>query len=270
MAVITLTTDLGTRDHYVAAIKGVIYSQIPDARIVDVSHDIQPFSTTQAAFVLRNCWRDFPKGSVHIVGVNPDISNDIVHAIVMYEGHYFIGADNGLFSLLFEKKPDEVYELNITQDSDDLTFPTKNLFAKAACHIVRGGTPGVIGRLRDQIKEAQDFRPPVEDNVIKGNVIYVDRYGNVTTNISRALFRDIGKGRDFNIMIKRARFDIRKIHNNYNEVAEGERVALFGSAGFLEIAINKGTVGNGGGASDLFGLQLNDLIRIEFNANQNR
>ena len=270
MAIITLTTDLGTRDHYVAAIKGVIYSQVADVNIVDITHEIQPFNTQQAAFVLRNSWKEFPRGTVHIMGVNPDINDQTIHAIVVYDGQYFIGADNGLFSLTFEKKPDEIYELNLTQDSDELTFPTKNLFAKAACHLIRGGTPGVIGRRVETIREAHDFRAPVEDNVIKGNVIYIDRYGNVTTNISKHLFKEIGKGRDFNIMIRRARFDIRKISTHYSDVGEGDRLALFSSTGFLEIAINKGAEGNGGGASELFGLKINDIVRIEFNANQNR
>ena len=265
-----MTTDMGTRDHYVASIKGLILSQNPDATIVDISHEIPPFSTTQAAFVVRNCWKDFPKGTVHIVGINPDRKEDINHVIVVCDGHYFIGADNGIFALLLAKKPDEVYELNITQDSDEITFPTKNLFAKAACHIARGGTPEVIGRRQEAIRDAHDFRPPVEDNVIKGNVVYIDSYGNVITNISRQLFREIGRGRDFTIMFKRARFDIRKIHDHYNQVADGERVAIFGASGFLEIAINKGTENNGGGANALFGLKLTDIVRIEFNANQSR
>lgn len=270
MAVITLTSDMGTRDYYVAALKAFILAQAPEVQIVDISHEILPFSTVQAAFVIRNCWEDFPKGTVHVIGVNADADEDIHHKIVAVDGHYFIGADNGIFSLLFDRKPDRVYELNLNQDSDDLTFPTKNLFIKAACHLTRGGTPEVIGKEIEDVKAAEDFRAIVEESVIKGTVVYVDNYGNVVTNISMGLFKEVGRGRDFAIMFKRASMDIRKIHNAYNEVSEGEKVALFGSSGFLEIAINKGAPGNGGGANSLFGLKLNDIVRIEFNANQGR
>lgn len=270
MAIITLTSDMGTRDYYVAALKAAIWSQAPEVQIVDVSHNVLPFSTVQAAFVLRNCWKDFPKGTVHIIGVNSDATPEIHHTIVSVDGQYFIGADNGIFSLLFDKKPDRTYELNLSQDSDDMTFPTKNLFVKAACHLTRGGTPEVIGKEIEGVKAAEDFRAIVEENVIKGTVVYVDNYGNVVTNINRSLFKEIGKGRDFAIMFKRAHMDIRKIHNTYSDVSEGEKVALFGSSGFLEVAINKGAPGNGGGANTLFGLKLNDIVRIEFNANQSR
>ena len=270
MAVITLTSDMGTRDHYVAALKASILTQAPEVSIVDISHDILPFSTVQASFVIRNCWKDFPKGTVHVIGINADASEESQHKIVSVDGHYFIGADNGIFALLFDKKPDRIYELNLNQDSDDLTFPTKNLFIKAACHLTRGGTPEVIGKEIESVRQAEDFRATVAENIIKGNVVYIDNYGNVVTNISHSLFKEIGRGRDFLIISKRASMDIRKIHNGYNQVSEGEKVALFGSSGFLEIAINKGAPRNGGGANCLFGLKLNDIVRIEFNANQSR
>jgi S-adenosylmethionine hydrolase len=261
---------MGTRDYYVAALKASILSQAPEVNIVDISHDIMPFSTVQAAFVLKNVWKDFGKGTVHIIGVNADASEDIHHKIVVVDGQYFIGADNGVFSLLFDRKPDHIYELNLNQDSDDLTFPTKNLFIKAACHLTRGGTPEVIGKEVESVESAEQFRATVEENVIKGNVVYIDNYGNVVTNIGLNLFKEVGRSRDFAIMFKRASMDIRKIRNSYNEVSEGEKVALFGTSGFLEIAINKGAPGNGGGANSLFGLKLNDIVRIEFNANQGR
>jgi S-adenosyl-L-methionine hydrolase (adenosine-forming) len=261
---------MGLRDYYVAAVKGAILSQVEDVQIIDISHEIKPFNIVQAAFVVRNCWSSFPKGTVHVIGVNPDLNENTKHVIVVNDGHYFIGADNGFFSLIFDKIPDDVFELNITQDNDEITFPTKNLFVKAACHIARGGTPEVVGRRVKSVRQAQDFRPVIEEHVIKGTVVYIDNYGNVITNISNSLFKEVGRGRDFAIMFKRASLDIRKIREHYNQVPEGERLALFSSSGFLQIAINKGAPGNGGGANTLFGLKLNDIIRIEFNANQSR
>jgi S-adenosylmethionine hydrolase len=270
MAIITLTTDMGLRDYYVGALKGAIYSQVDDVEIVDISHHIKPFDTYQAAFVLRNAYVDFPPGTIHIIGVNPDAAHDLNHLIVRYTDQYFIGADNGVFSLLFDKRVDDVFELNLSQDSDDLTFVTKNLFAKAACHLARGGTPEVIGKRIEGIRQSERFRPVIDNHLIKGTVIYIDSYGNVITNISHQLYRDVGKGRDFSLQMGLSKHDIREIKTVYNEVKEGEKLALFGSSGFLEIAINKGTPESGGGAHMLFGLKVNDTIRIEFNANQNR
>ncbi len=270
MAVITLTSDMGLKDFYVASVKGAIYSQVPDVKIVDISHQVKPFNIQQAAFVIGHCWFDFPPGTIHIIGVDPDITEERHHLIVKYKDHYFIGADNGIFKLLFESVPDEIFELNITQDTDENTFPTKNLFVKAACHLARGGTPEVIGRKIESLKDAEVIRPVVEEGVIKGSVIYIDAYGNAITNITRELFNKVGKDRDFTIMFKRATYDIRKIHNNYNDVGDGQKVALFGASKLLEIAINKGAPGNGGGADSLFGLKLNDVIRVEFNVDKNR
>lgn len=264
MAIITLTTDMGTRDYYVAALKGSIYSQLPDATLVDISHHIPPFDIAQAAFVLKNCYKDFPKGTIHIMGVNPESSKDVGHVIVSYSGQWFIGADNGIFSLLFEKQPDAIFELNITPEVDEFTFPTKFVFGKAACHIARGGTPEIIGKRIEKLQQRQIFRPVAEENFIRGGVQYIDSYGNVLTNITKALFNEVGRGRPFTIFFRRATYDINTINRSYNEVPEGEKVAIFSSSGYLEIAINKGVEGSGGGANKLFGLKLNDIVTIQF------
>ena len=133
-SIITLTSDMGYRDYYVAAVKGVIYSQCPNCHVVDISHSITPFNTFHAAWVLKNAYLNFPKGTVHILSVNSEGSDDIAQVVVDYDGHYFIGADNGVFSLMFDKKPDRVFEININQDSDSMTFHSRDLFLKAACH----------------------------------------------------------------------------------------------------------------------------------------
>ncbi len=264
MAIITLTTDMGLKDYYVASVKGAILSQFPEAVIVDISHDVPPFNIAQASFVIRNAYKDFPKGTVHIIGVNPDADMDTHHLAVEFDGHYFVGADNGIFSLLFDKPLEHIFELSITQDSDDLTFPTKHVFVKAACHIARGGTMEVIGKRIETIRQRELFRAVVEGSIIRGTVIYIDSYGNVITNITESLFKEVGKGREFSIYFRKADYDITRISQAYNEVPEGEKVALFSATGYLEIAINKGVEGSGGGANKLFGLKVNDTVRIEF------
>lgn len=262
MSIITLSTDMGLRDFYVAAVKGALLRQMEEARIVDISHDIEKFNISQAAYLLRNVYREFPEGTVHIIGVKPELSSHIAHVVVKEKGHYFIAADNGIFSFLFDHELEEVFELNINQDTDDLSFPTKDIFTKAAVHLARGGTPEVIGR-RTQIKNNyQRLNPLTDADSIKGHVLHVDSYENLITNISESMFQEIGRGRDFQIRFRREH--LKEIHASYNSVKAGEALALFSSAKFLEIALNQGTYNGGGGAASLFGLKVDDMIRIDF------
>lgn len=255
---------MGLKDYYVASVKGAILKELPDAKIIDISHEIAAFDIAQASFVIKNCYKDFPKGSIHIIGVNPEETDANRHVIVENNGHFFIGSDNGIFSLLFDTVPDNIYELTIMEETESQSFPTKNVFVKAACHIARGGTPEIVGFKRDGINQRQLFRAAIDEHVIKGTVSYIDGYGNVLTNITKSVFKEVGKGRPFKIYLTRAGYAISKIHAQYNDVPEGEKIALFSSSGNLEIAINKGVDGSGGGASALFGLKLNDTITIEF------
>jgi S-adenosylmethionine hydrolase len=263
MAIITLLSDMGTRDHYVAAVKGAILSQLPEAVIVDISHSIAPFNNLHAAFVLRNAWKEFPPGTVHIIGVNPEANAQTAHVAVKQGGHFFIGADNGIFSLLFDERVEEAYELTLKLDTDHQTFPTKNVFVKAACHLGRGGTVEMLGRRMNTVREQLSVRPVVMGDTIKGEVIHVDHYGNVVTNITQDLFTSVVKHRKFRISLGRRMHDIEQVHKTYADVPHGERVAFFGDSGHLEIAINKGVTGGGGGAAQLLGLQVTSAILLE-------
>ena len=144
MAIITLTTDLGTKNSYLASVKGAIYSQIENVKIVDISNDIIPFNIQEASFVLRNCFKDFPIGTVHIISVDDELTINNEHVAVKANGHYFVGPDNGLFSLLLnETKAERIVKLNITQTTNCTTFATKNIFVPlivlgALCSICLG------------------------------------------------------------------------------------------------------------------------------------
>lgn len=264
---------MGYRDYYVAAVKGIIYNIVPDIIIIDISHHISPFDIAQASFILRNTYPNFPPGTIHIIGVNPekvkrtgafDMRDEVNHVIIKHEGQYFIGADNGIFSLLFDQVPEDIYEITLDTGVEHSTFPTRDVFAKIACLISSGMPLDEMGKRVNSVKERSVFRPVAEENIIRGTVIYIDSYGNVITNITQSLFNHTGKGRPFTIFFRREDYDITEISRNYSNVPEGEKVALFGSSGYLEIAINKGVEGSGGGASSLFGLKVNDTIRIEF------
>ena len=259
MSIITLTTDLGLKDYYAAGIKGHILSQLPDATIVDISHEIPAFNISVAAFCLKNCYYDFPKGSIHIIGVSPEANEFTRHVVIKYQNHYFIGADNGMFSLLFDEIPEVIFDLNIISNEEKRTFPTKDIFVSAACHIGRGGTLELIGTKIEGLTERTNFQPVIEDDVIRGMAMYIDSYGNVTTNITKSLVKLVGKNRDFSIVFRRSDYNIHELKFNYSEVPEGEKLALFSTNNHLEIAINKGN------ASKLFGIKLSDTIRIEFN-----
>jgi S-adenosylmethionine hydrolase len=258
MSIITLTTDLGLKDYYVASIKASIYSELSDACIIDISHEIPAFNIGVAAFCIKNCFQDFPEGSIHIIGVSPEANEHVRHVVVKHKGHYFVGADNGIFSLLFDEKPEDIFEINIVPDEDRRTFPTKDVFVKVACHIGRGGTLEIIGTRIDNLTEKTNFAPVIEEETIRGMAIYIDSYGNITTNITKQLFHLVGKNKPFSIVFRRSDYNISKIDFNYSDVPEGEKLALFSNTDHLEIGINKGN------ASKLFGIKLADTIRIEF------
>ena len=256
MAVITLTSDWGHKDHYLGAVKGNILSKLPDATIVDISHEISPFDLKEASFILRNVYQDFPPGTIHIIALNTTESGDHPHTIVYIHEQYFIGTDNGIFSLIFDEMPDKMVELDILQDSGLFTFATRDRFVKAAVHLAEGKKMEDLGAKKEGWEKQTLFNPVVSGNEIRGLVIYIDNYENVITNITEKMFLDVQKGRKF--IIEYRGETLRRISKSYFDVPVGEIVALFGSTGHLEIALNQGN------ASSLLGLYLNDPVRIEF------
>lgn len=235
MPAITLTTDLGLHDYYVGALKGAILSQMPEVIIVDISHSVPAFDIRHAAYVLRQAYPNFPKGTIHILGVNAETATVQNHIAIYCDGHYFIGTDNGVFSLLFEKVPDKIYDLsNIRQETDLLIFPVKDIFVKAACHLARGGTPEVLGVQKNDFRKVDTVNPVFADGTLHGTVIYIDSYGNTVINITKQQFNETVKGKSFTIEFSGE--VINEISTSYSETVGGNILALFNSAGYLEIA----------------------------------
>ena len=274
MSLITLTTDFGTKDHFVGAVKGAIYSELSDAKIVDITHEISPFNITETAYILKNSYKSFPDGTIHIVGVDSELSRDNKHIALELDNHFFVCPDNGLISMIAsEIKPTRIVEINI-HDRIESSFPVLDVFVQVACFIARGGNLTVIGKEIQEFKKLIEIQPQVNQaqNQIIGGVVYIDNYGNVITNISKKMFQDIGKGRRFKATARRYSFS--KIFTKYNEVAgnsahdsvqyDGSNLAIFNSAGFLEIAIYRSNLATVGGASTLLGLNYRDPITIEF------
>lgn len=264
MAIITLTTDLGIEDYYVSAVKGTILKAMNgEVTLVDITNKIKIFDIRNAAYTIKHSFENFPKGTIHIVGVDSGISTARQAILMEYKGHYFIGADNGLFSLIYDTAPSNLYELNLDIDTNVLTFPTRDIFAKAACHIARGGTPEFIGKRIEKIATFQKPIPQTQEYFIRGSVVHVDSYGNAITNISKKLFDEIGKKRNFTIGFRN--YEVKDLSSTYSDVGDGMKLALFNTGGNLEIAINRGVEGYGGSASQLLGLKEDEIVTVTFN-----
>src|SRR6056297_824034 len=210
MAIITLTTDFGLKDHFVGVLKGSIYSELPDAKIVDISHDIAPFNIQECAYILKNSYHSFPKGSIHIVGIDSEATEENQHIAVLIDGHYFIGANTGVIGLITsEIKPEKIFEIKIP-DPFHGSFPVLSVFVQVASHIARGGTLEVVGKPFSELKELKEFIPRIVDDGKKiiGSVIYIDNYGNVVTNIQKHLFEAYKKGRDFELLVRNHKIKI--------------------------------------------------------------
>lgn len=275
MAIITLTTDFGYKDHFVGAVKGTILSNLPEVNIVDISHAISPFNIQECAYILKNAYQSFPEGTVHIVGVDSELSPENEHIVVQVDGHYFVSANSGVISLITsEITPEKVVEIHLPNTSPG-SFPVLNVFVQAACHIARGGKLEVIGKPFDSLKELKEFEPRVSNDgkTISGNVIYIDNYGNVVTNIQKSVFEAYRNGRDFELTARTT--TIKKIENSYNGIINfnlernqrkgpGDALALFNSAGYIELAIYKSDLNSVGGASSLLGLNYRDTVTINF------
>jgi len=275
MAIITLTTDFGHKDHFVGALKGTIYKELSDAKIVDITHTVSPFNIQECAYILKNSYKAFPEGTVHIVGVDSEPTIENQHIAVLVDNHYFISANNGVISLITsEIEPEKVVEINIP-NSIVGSFPVLDIFVKVACHIVRGGKLEVVGKSFDDLKELKEFAPRItnEGKTIVGSVIYIDNYGNVITNIRKSLFEAYRNGRKFEINARNRK--INQIHNRYSDIINfdlgknqrkgpGDLLALFNSSDYLELAIYKSDLNTVGGASTLLGLDYRDTIIINF------
>ena len=275
MPVITLITDFGNKDYAVAAVKGAIVSTVQNPQVIDISHQIEPYNVTQAAYVLKNAYITFPKGSIHIIGVESEKTPENEHIAMFFDGHYFIGADNGIFSIIKGAlKADKIVAINI-HDQSSIAFPVLDAFIKVAAHLSRSGTLDVIGKTADQIRELVELRPVInmKGDQIVGSVIYVDNYGNVITNITRKIFNEVCKSRGFTIFARNVKF--RKVYETYSDAIDfsipkekrdedGKKIALFNDADHLELAIYKSNPQSVGSAYSLFGLEYRDSVTVKF------
>jgi S-adenosylmethionine hydrolase len=274
MSIITLTTDFGLRDHFVGALKGKILSEYREAAIVDISHHIDLFNVSEASYIIGAAYSSFPKGTVHLIGVDCERTKENRHIAMQWNDHYFICADNGILSMLTQKiVPQKIVEINIhdrlPEDCVDL-----DVFVTVACHLAKGGLLNVIGREITEIKETNELQPVIatDKGSIKGYVVYIDHFGNCVTNISKRMVKEVAKGRDFELAFSNK--NIKAIKEGYSDWTvnerfslkdyEGEKLALFNEAGFLEIAIYRSNPLTVGTARSLLGLKYRDVVTVIF------
>ena len=276
MSIITLITDFGNKDHFVAKIKGDIYSSFEKAKIVDISNNVSPFNIMEAAYILENTYKSFPENSVHIIDVDSEKTIEKKHIVVYLDNHFFISADNGILSILCQNiNPEKIFEITIHEKINQIDSSSK-IFSEVACHLAKGGKPELIGKEITEIKSVKNLKPFVNEDQsqIVSSVIYIDNFGNVVTNLKRDVFEEIRKGRSFEISVRNYKF--KKIYNKYTDIVnynvplnqrndEGKGMVVFNSSDFLQISIYRSNPQNVGTASSLMGLKIYDSVTISFN-----
>ncbi len=242
---ICLLTDFSLKDGYVGVLKGVISNIAPKASIIDLSHEIETYNILQAGFVLYQSYRYFPKGTIFVAVVDPGVGSERKPILINTEHYYFIGPDNGIFSLvLSEEKVEQIVHLQNSKyflNSVSSTFHGRDVFAPVAAHLSLGISCSSFGQKMEQCQKLHEFFPAIKKDRIFGRVLSIDRFGNMITNISKRFLEEIFSDLDFALSIKGK--NIRKIYSHYAEGKKGELFLLFGGSGFLEIAMNQGSAG---------------------------
>lgn len=255
MAIVTLLTDSGKSDHYAAAIKAAILSINPGIKIVDISHQVAPCDIAHGAFLLKAIFRDFPKGTVHLVGVDSVGNQGDPFIALKLEDHFFVGVDNGLFGLISTKAHQSLVELNSINPVES-TFPEKDILAPVAAKLASEVAITTLGKPMTSFKKMTDRHVKATRRQIAGHVIRVDGYGNLVTNVPKTDFDILSKGKNFTVQFGGEKF--RRIHTNYNQAEQGDCFLIFNSLGLLEIGIYKGN------ANELLGLDYDSPINITF------
>lgn len=241
--VITLFTDFGTRDIYAGVMKGVILSICPDVQIIDLTHEIPPQDIRAAAWQISASYNYFPKGSVHVAVVDPGVGTSRRPILVACDGHFFIGPDNGLFSLLYQSEmPFDVYVLNQKKyflDKISATFHGRDIFAPVAGHLACGTPPEELGeRIRDPVIFSAT-KPEFDGRTLYGEVVWIDRFGNLITSISKQEFEKHIQKKPF--VIKAGSISLKFLQKTYAGDKKHGIIALFSSSDLLEIAAVSGS-----------------------------
>ena len=248
MPLVTLTSDIGEQDYLVGAVKGRMLRINPEFQIVDITHKLLPFNFPQAAYVCRNAVKNFPEFTFHVILVNLFESRPEQLLLAFHKDQYLICADNGLLGMILEERPEMLLGLPLEKTAIKNTLYCIDIAARAITQLVNGAPVAHIGVPDAGYLEKNPLRPTSGDNWLEGQIIFIDNFENVIVNITQEQFEQQRRGRRFKIIFKRDEM-IERISGSYADVPQGEKLVLFNSAGYMEIAINKGN------AAGLFGLQ---------------
>lgn len=243
MRVIALLTDFGLSDNFVGVTKGVIARINPQAKCIDITHEVVRHDIFQAALILKASYKYFPKWTIFLVVVDPGVGSKRKPIIIRSKNYFFVGPDNGCLSLA--ANCDGIKEIVAIENKRyflkplSCTFHGRDIFAPAAAYLAQGKSLNTFGKTLDSIKCLKLPQPKVSKNILRGEVIYIDRFGNLVTNIEEDLFERISRNKRFKLKIKDVQID--SVAGAYQEVAPGEPLAIFGSFGFLEISVNQGS-----------------------------
>jgi S-adenosylmethionine hydrolase len=237
---ITLTTDFGQSDHFVGTMKGVILNLAPRARIIDITHEIAPFEVNEAAFTIAQAWTYFPKGSIHIIVVDPGVGSERRPILAEAGGHYFIAPDNGVLSMIYDgtrPKVRVISNLKLAAKNISRTFHGRDIFAPAAAHLSRGIPPARFGTpIEDYVRSFLVKPTQLSRREWSGAILKVDRFGNLITNFRIDEFPDV-KTRPVELRVGLER--VHRLALTYSEAAPGEVFAIVGSSGYVEVAANQ-------------------------------
>lgn len=239
--IITLTTDFGLQDYYVSAMKAVILRIAPEVRLIDISHEIPDQDIMAGSWVVQNSTPLFPDESVHMVVVDPGVGTERNPIALKVDGRYYVGPDNGIFSLLTNDREFEAVRLNNREywlEAPSNTFHGRDIFAPVAAHLANGVALEELGDTLDSLATYRWPEPIADKDGLQGWIIHIDKFGNLITNLSSTLIENVISDKNVKIYVGNTILD--ELVTTFGAVAEGEPAAYIGSSGMLEIGINKG------------------------------
>jgi len=261
-SIITLLTDFGTKDHYVASMKGVILNINPRCLLIDITHQVSPHDIREGAFILANACSHFPKGTIHLSVVDPGVGGARKPILLVTQNYYFVGPDNGLFTMIAQKE--RVKQIIVLDKQKyhlskvSATFHGRDIFAPVAAHLSLGIKPNAFGHKIDSLEGLGSERPVIKEGKLLGEILHVDSFGNLVSNIDEEILFRFTQGRP--LVIRAGRKTIRGLKRGYSAGKRDEPIALLGSGGFLEISVREGN------AQKMLKAKRGDPIQVEHKA----
>ncbi|MEZ4910006.1 MAG: SAM-dependent chlorinase/fluorinase [Saprospiraceae bacterium] len=255
MTLVSLTTDFGLKDYYVAELKSAILNHVKGVQIIDISHNIDKFDIVQAAFYLKNVLHTFPSDSIHVVGVYTHYKRESEIICFAKDGNIFIGPNNGVFSLVFEDMTSiKIYKVNAPNGN---AISSNALLTHAIAYISHGLPLTEIGPELTSFHQKMLLKPVLGQHQIRASIIHIDNFENVIINLKKSEFEFYRNGRNFELYYKQHE-PITQIFKHYGDVPIGDPVAFFNSADYLVLAVNLDK------AASLYNLHKNEMIQIYF------